>query len=394
MPMPRRALPPDNIHNLSSQKRVSASFDDTPATFDDEVSFDEEKGRIDPPGTLGGTVIPNMSSYPSIQIHAPDPPDDKHHPSDEVSSLGAKKRGTPQSVTCQSIAGQSNLRSPSSKAVTFSLPPPTTMLQQTHATPPSPPFMSPSTDYYTLNHQSNTTKSLPSLWSSDLLPPIAELWSSVESMPPIPSTLIWDTKKESELRGEEYPLLVSKEWIYFRDDLVAVEEKYVVKTIAVDADTSDTVSSNRYVHSGFSHDEDTPDDEYIENILNCSEEDDFEGIIPAVSSYDDHFPHRSKWEVAFKPSKMMTEKLIQVEDDKWQSLIRERANAAITIQRCVRGMIERERYYLCLGSAIILQPFIRKFLSRKRYREYMRLKQSYYPKRWERVNMNFPHSIQ
>lgn len=406
MPMPRRALPLDNIHNLSSQKRVSASFDDKPATFNDEVSFDEEKSRMDPPGTLGGAVIPNVS-YPSTQIHAPDPPEDKCHPSDKVSNLSAKKR-TPQSVTCQSIAGQSNFRSPNSKAVTFSLPPPTTMLQPSQVTPPSPPFMSPNIDYYTLDQQSNTTKPLRSWLSSALLPPIAELWSSVESMPPINSTLMWDTKKENELLGEGYSLLVSEEWIDFCDDLVevvvVVEEQDVVKTIPVDADVTALVSSNRDVHSGFSHDEDTPDDEYIEDILNCSEEDDFEGIIPAVSSSNSsnisnnnaNIRHRSKWEVAYTPFKLgsISTELIQVEDDKWQSLIRERANAAMTIQRCVRGMLERERYYLCLGSAIILQPFIRKFLSRKRYREYTRLKQSYYPKRWERVNMNFPHSIQ
>ena len=396
MPLPRRALPLDNIHNLSSQKRVSASFDDTPATLDDEVSFDEEKSRMDPPGTMGGKVIP-IKSYPSIKIHAPDPPEDECHPSDEVSNLSTKKGGTLQSVTCQSIAGQSNLRSPSSKAVTFSLPPPTTMLQQAHATPPSPPFMSPTIDYYTLNQQSSTTtKPMTSWWSSDLLTPIAELWSSVESMPPINSTLMWDTKKESELLGEDYPLLVSEEWIDFHDEVVAAEEKDVVKAVPFVVDAADIVSSNRDVHSGFSHDEDTPDDEYIEDILNCSEEDDFECIIPAVTSsisssnISDNVRHRSKWEVAYTPSRLgtiLTEKLIQVEDDKWQSLIRERANAAITIQRCVRGMLERERYYLCLGSAIILQPFIRKFLSRKRYREYMRLKQSYYPKRWERINM-------
>lgn len=405
MPMPRRGLPLDNIHNLSSQKRVSASFDDTLATFDDKVSFDEEKSRIDPPGTLGGAVIPNVS-YSSTQIHAPDPPEDECHPSDEVSNLSAKK-GTPQIVTCQSIAGRSNLRSPNSKAVTFSLPPPTTMLQPSQVTSPSPPFMSPTIDYYTLEQQSNTIKPLTSWLSSALLPPIAELWSSVESMPPINSTLIWNAKKESELLGKDYSLLVSEEWIDFRHNLVVmvVEEQDVVKSIPVDADVTALVSSNRDVHSGFSHDEDTPDDEYIEDILNCSEEDDFEGIIPAVSSSNSsnisnnnaNIRHRSKWEVAYTPFKLgtiSTDKLIQVEDDKWQSLIRERANAAITIQRCVRGMLERERYYLCLCSAFILQPFIRKFLSRKRYREYMRLKQSYYPKRWERVNMNFSHSIQ
>lgn len=402
---------------------------------------------IDPPGTHGVPTIPTT-------LNSLDPPRDDRRPYDNGSNNIAN-RGAPQSVTSQQ-AGLSKLRSPTNKAVTFSLPPPTTNAEQ--STPPSPPYMGHAVDYYTsLDQHPKTTTSLNCWSSSTLLPPVVELWSSVEcsnwNMPGdmAGSAFKWETKKECALLGEYAPLLVSEEWIDARHKLVeetvtvkcfdttslltvvdapapppaapAARQEWVnglaARLVAIEHESNkdegwrgvipprsrltiqDSFShkGDKNVHSGVSHSFQPDDTEYLENILNCEE--DFEGIIPAVSSNDDrgvssssnidepdaNVRHRSMWEVAYKPPKLTSSTLdesIKVEDDKWRSLIRERANAAIAIQRCARGMIQRERFYLYVGSAMILQPFIRKFLSRKRFRDLLKLKRSYCPKRWMR----------
>ncbi|KAL7520154.1 hypothetical protein ACHAWX_004896 [Stephanocyclus meneghinianus] len=102
----------------------------------------------------------------------------------------------------------------SNKSVSFCLPPPSSH-------PPAPPFLGPTLDYY-YSMERPSKDPLPSWSTSSLLPPIIELWSSVEDNSDYGvggtvggSITLWNQNKENELIGEDAPLLLSEKWINF-----------------------------------------------------------------------------------------------------------------------------------------------------------------------------------
>lgn len=99
-----------------------------------------------------------------------------------------------------------------SKSVTFSLPPPNYRS--------APPFMGPPLDfYYSLERDENDSRPC---WSpSPLVPPIMELWSSVECVEYGPNVDVGN-----DLLGEEFPLQVSSDWLDVCDNVT--EENSVV----------------------------------------------------------------------------------------------------------------------------------------------------------------------
>jgi hypothetical protein len=376
-PLPRWALPLDYVPGQSSRHQVAASCT-TPAGGNSETVA---AGYNDPPGSLSEPVA-----------HPPDPPGDEFRPFDEGSSglcsdgVMYDRRAAPM-LAAQQPTGQHKLRFSSSKAVTFSLPPLKTTSR--NATP-SPAL---------------TNRALTFWSSSQLLPPIVEIWSSVECPNNMPggigcSALNWDEKKECELLGEEVPLHVSDEWIDIRDEEEGKEE---AKTAAITLMTTAPAPAPAAVAGSwevggasrhlFHSIDDLPDDEYLEDILNCEEED-FSHKSKSSNHFDNDidYRHRSTWNTAYKPPKLSSssEDSVRVNEDNWNIMNRKKAIAVIAIQRCVRGMLERQRLRSLLSSVLIMQLFIRRYISRRRYQTYLKLKQSYYPRRWERRNNSSP----
>jgi len=345
----------------------------------------------------------------------------------------------------------------STKAVTFSLPPPSS------SHPPAPPFMGPPLDYYYSMERNPDKDPLPWMSSSPLLPPIIELWASVESADNVPADVggdvtVWNAKRENALVGEDVPLNIAEGWIDVPNKEEQVEppshddaanQNVVSEETNVDnasqqqigfkqmcsTNTLSTWEANKhYSLDDTPHDEYFDDvikkshehDEYFDNILNCGEDfttmdvkacDDDNQAQPqsrqdesnlatlssnisdvsgdcGIEVEDTNFRHRSTWKTSYKPPRVaFTEDDSYLPDtnssgsDKWQKLVRHRSLSAAVIQKSVRGMVERQRLRLLMDAALVIQPFVRKFLERKRYLEYLKVKRSYYPRRWERSNM-------
>ena len=155
--------------------------------------------------------------------------------------------------------------------------------------------------------------------------------------------------------------------------------------------------------------EETPHDEYFDDILNCCGEDDFgrqmqqhhrDSTNNCLTDMDDNddvnFRHRSTWNAAYRPPKLsssFSEEYPFLSDNKmnndnWQQMVRIRNNAAMRIQTFVRGLLERRRFHLLLHSALLVQPCIRRYIARKRYLEYRKIKKSYSPQKWKRFNVS------
>eukprot|EP00984_Skeletonema_dohrnii_P006461 scaffold2310_cov126-Skeletonema_dohrnii-CCMP3373.AAC.1 len=105
-----------------------------------------------------------------------------------------------------------------SKSVTFSLPPPNYRS--------APPFMGPPLDFY-YSLERDETDSQPCWSPSPLVPPIMELWSSVECVEYGPNTDI-----ENDLLGEDIPLQVSSDWLDVCDN--DTDEKAVLINTSID----------------------------------------------------------------------------------------------------------------------------------------------------------------
>jgi len=247
----------------------------------------------------------------------------------------------------------------------------------------------------------NANTPLPCWSNSPLLPPIIELWSSVES-----STNNndngdkWDMGHENELLGEETPLIISEEWIDVPDKEwdKAVEEMATNKS--TEAATA-TPSTDRINTSHFLDEDMMAEDEYFDDILNCGEESSTNvgGVFDnSPTRQSENVPldgdvnsrHRSTWNKTYKPPTAATTSFYFPEQDNlhhsdsWKRVVRARANAAITIQKSTRGILMRERLRSLRRSTLIIQTCIRRFLSRKRFLDYRKVKRSYYPKRWEK----------
>ena len=233
---------------------------------------------------------------------------------------------------------------------------------------------------------------------SPLLPPIIEIWSSVESTSINQNnTSRWDTQKEDELLGEELPLHVSEDWIDVRDkesDMITEEEAHIDRATSTSVPV-DTTASKRQMHSQFV-DEDMIDDEF-HDILDCGED-----SIERTSKTLDEVPldeaaldgrHRSTWSTTYKPPTATTTFDEPGYDDlhnsdNWQEVVLQRSHAAISIQRSTRGLLERKRLLSLLSSTLIIQSCIRKYIARKRYLNYQKLKISYAPKRWKEITID------
>ena len=218
----------------------------------------------------------------------------------------------------------------------------------------------------------------------------------------------WDTKKECDLLGEEVSLHVSEEWIDVRGNEKGKKEMPTHATLTLittaAAPAPAAVASSWEVSGAGRHTfhskEDLPDDEYLNDILNCDDEDLAHNT--TFNSNDDRADsspsnlfdndanlrrHRSTWNTAYKPPNLSfpSEDSIRLKEDNWNILIRKRVNAVIAIQRCVRGMLQRQRLRLLLVSVSIIQSCIRRYISRRRFQDYLKLKRSYYPRRWRGV---------
>ena len=172
---------------------------------------------------------------------------------------------------------------------------------------------------------------------------------------------------------------------------------------------------------------DTPHDEHFNDILDCgesllnhpademaandgNESQGVDSVIPRVnnrspsssSSSDSLGPdeedanvrHRSTWNAAaYKPPKLSSldyDPSIheqQLNNDQWQNTVRTRTQAAIILQKSIRGLLELSKLDRLIDATLVIQPVIRRYLSRKRYVEYVKLKRSYYPNRWRRNNV-------
>ena len=145
---------------------------------------DTVQGKLSPPPPRQGKSLTHFE-----EIQPSDPPGDPYQPFDEspVMQHGPSSKAAPQNSSSPE-ADQRNIRS--NKAVSFALPPPSSAT----AHPPAPPFMGPPLYYYSMEHDPNRND--PPLWSnSPLLPPIIELWSSVETADVAVSGM-WDATRE------------------------------------------------------------------------------------------------------------------------------------------------------------------------------------------------------
>eukprot|EP00571_Detonula_confervacea_P007469 CAMPEP_0172317106 /NCGR_PEP_ID=MMETSP1058-20130122/30562_1 /TAXON_ID=83371 /ORGANISM="Detonula confervacea, Strain CCMP 353" /LENGTH=1075 /DNA_ID=CAMNT_0013031577 /DNA_START=53 /DNA_END=3280 /DNA_ORIENTATION=+ len=439
----------------SNYLSIATSYEDPPGTLGTSPTLQIQPSSSGTMDTISRLRNDNHDGQQQQQRSKSDPPGDDPYtrPFDEpFSGLGNRGHATTTGIN----DGQNKLKSSGGKAVTFSLPPPQSASQQ--QSPPAPPFMGPPLDYYySMERNPNNLKDQqqPMFSSPLLLPPIIELWSSVEgsdnvvtqgdNVNVIGSALKWDTRREAELVGEDLPLCVSEGWIDVRryeekneeenegekqvettndndsvhhqkGDMVA--EKLNTSTTAADdavaSNWEGTSSSSRHVapmdedtpHDEY-FDEHKPDDEYFDDILNCGDFNDHYDDGPlrqnsqdvtanhTVDNVDEgaNFRHRSTWNTSYKPPKLsLLEEDSILQDrsrhnDNWHRLLRHRANATISIQKAVRGLLERQRLRLLLDAVLIIQPCIRRYLERKRYLEYIKLKRSYFPGRWKRSNM-------
>jgi hypothetical protein len=273
---------------------------------DNSVVTEEEIGSIDmppPPPSPTSNIQQRVADDPS-GIRLPSPISErcdakqlesveKRRPFDDPSPK------VPQDETEKPTVSKSN------KSVSFNLPPPSVH-------PPAPPFLGPTLDYY-YSMERHSNDQLP-IWSNSLiLPPIIELWSSVEDRSgDAAGERGWDREKEMELVGEEYnPFLISQRGMQ-PNDKVEVEESMVSKEpINMPMPMSPGEKSIEHIH----------------NILDCGDEEDEapmdekEGLKIASSSLsiktdpvtsteteaapeDAQFRHRSQW----KSSQNMTYK--------------------------------------------------------------------------------------
>ncbi|KAL9181544.1 hypothetical protein ACHAXT_010349 [Thalassiosira profunda] len=334
----------------SQQLKVALPHSNTPAD------------SFDPPGPL--VASPTMRGQsPESTGTGEDPPGDPYQPFDEGSSGHCvMERAVEKAVAPQGEpAGQR-------KAVTFSLPPPSASSR-----PPAPPFMGPEMDYY-FSMERNPKTALPCWASSPVLPPIIELWSPVEGAD-ISGGSRWNTTKENELLGERLPLKVSQEWIN------------VCKKERPSRDNSSPGTHAKQTTSKWK--EDTPHDEHYDDILNCGPSKELE----VIDGRDANMRHRSTWNTAYQPPKAFAAEAEFMQGrgnpSDWQRTVRIRNNAAIVIQKSVRGLVEREHIRRLLDSVLVLQPFVRRYIVRKRHLQHMNLRRSYYPRRWQRINKEF-----
>ena len=190
------------------------------------------------------------------------------------------------------------------KSVSFCLPPPSSQ-------PPAPPFLGPTLDYYYSMERPHQDQ-MP-IWSnSTVLPPIIELWSSVEDGASSNRVSAWIREKENELLLEENaPLLLS--------DGIIVEVDGVENNVQKEILSSPKSHVREPVTNPTSPGEKSID--YLNDILDCNDDEDDapldekEGlkVVPAATSSlsihtdpamsseshltgeDASFRHRSQW---------------------------------------------------------------------------------------------------
>ena len=392
----RRVLPLEVIPHQSSQQQVTA-FCNTPVS----ENFETVAARYNNP----------QGSLAEPTAHLPDPPGDEFRPFDEFSSgfdiggLLLDQQVAPTSMAPQPT-DQGNLRSPGCKAVTFSLPPPKITSRHSTLLPAPPSTGSALDNNFSMNRNPKTNTKF---WSSSLSPPITELWSSVECPNNIfsgfgVSALRWNSKKESELLGEKIPLHVLEECIEFCDK---EEGKVEATSHAILIESADVLSCWQVCGTGrhrFLSNQDLPEDEYMNDILDCEDEgfasktafrsndDRKDSCLSNHMDSDADLRHRSTW--TYKPPKLSFsgDDPVRVKEDNWNVRAQKRVNAIIAIQRFVRGTLERQRHRLLLGNVLIIQLCMRRYISRRRYQDSLKLKRSYHPSRWKSVRMAVPKS--
>ena len=136
-----------------------------------------------------------------------------------------------------------------------------------------------------------------------------------------------------------------------------------------------------------SHDDQDPDAIDIANSTPSAGSD--------IDDEDADVRHRTTWSAAYKPPKLSIpgdfDPTMHEENNRdWQAVVRSRNVAATLIQRSIRGMLVRQRLLALFDAALIIQPCMRRYLARKRYLNYTKIKRSYYPGRWERSHMMVP----
>ena len=419
--------------------------------------------KVDPPGTL--LTSPTLVMAPireTLAGHAAAVPSSgendprQSRPFDEASSYGGH---------CEQWRGVTPNRSPRSKdrAAIFSLPPPP-MLASFHST--APPRMGPPLNYYYAMERVKTDNAdnwMPSSSFTMLIPPLVELWSSVEGSDSVLDCDIigfvggggWDIKTERELLGEDIGVWEQLIDLHNRSARTRTgglskgnpSHNSQAQAPTIDAHTdpcphqkSRSSLTVKRVNTAIvsSWDNSAPHDEYYNDTLYCGEMfgkmnvNNHKATAAQLSSnrsavaldstlsngMDDTndgnldedlnrclLRYRSAWKHRFyKPPKLC---LSDREDssgnisgysslmsspsssaENWQRLVRHRTMAAVAIQKSVRGLLERKHLRMLLASVLILQPFIRQFLIRKKFFNYLKVKRSYYPEKWKRSNMS------
>jgi len=321
-PPPPRPSPLSRRKTSTSTQNAAIPHWNTPATSNSNsesvASYDDPPGELVTSPTLQQTSMTATTNQQSQhqqqnghhERSKSDPPGEEYQPFDEVSFLkhnDIRQHASPSSkqptVDIQPTPNRQQTQSTPNrlnKAVSFSLPPaPISSMK----TPPAPPFMGPALDYYySMERNSNITNT-----QSPLLPPIIEIWSSVESTSINQNnTSRWNTQKEDELLGEEFSLHVSEDWIDVRDkesDMITEEEAHIDRATSTSLPV-DTTASKRQMHSQFV-DEDMIDNEF-HDILDCGED----CIERTNKTTDDEVPldeaaldgrHRSTWSTTYKP---------------------------------------------------------------------------------------------
>ena len=502
-PPPPGPPTPRSRHHGPNIPKQQQSFANTTTHFDfirNKNSIDDPAG-MDPSGVLlaSPTALQSQSFENSgydANNHQSDPPGD-FSPMDENSGGSAAQSQTKPQYQTQNEEPASNNNTKSArsyKAVTFCLPP------SSH--PPAPPFMGPPMDfYYSMERVKNNP--LPSWSSSHLMPPIIELWSSVENVECSPDVIdgsigcAWNEIKENDLVGEDLHFEVSEKWIdvydamaasreedlnpfhlsavkeesmtsnhnYFNDLLNCVEEDDGDKNVAdVDAGidslkinpSTDSHGSSQYSsnnHKLTQHDHATgitssPSDDLTADGANhrhrsswrsshgnlnykpptfnsgsptkthakdkgakANTQSELDGSIP----FDDPFLHdrhqrpghdigqrqpdnarpetlhgrllrarrlvasSSKYGTSFSRTLSRSSSSLGSQSSSPAAM----ANAAISIQACTRGLLDRQFCNQLLDCAFVIQRLARRFLCRKRYLDELKLKRSYFPNKWK-----------
>lgn len=274
-------------------------------------SMDGSKSTIDPAGLL--LTSPTNDESPTSRRQKADPPASGQLPFDESSSgLGAAHLHPQDSST--------NKQHRSNKAVTFCLPPPSSH-------PPAPPFLGPPNDFY-YSMERGSKDPMPCWSSSPLMPPIVELWSSVENNTDceiggaIGGNMIsgWESKKENSLVGEELPLFVSEEWLDANHSQSVDNDDH--RAASKESQSSQEASKKDPILSSRDH--------YFDDILACGGDDELTTEIDSLKlsissdsgrpnpecrlvsnpseelSSDANFRHRSAWKsshgaMSYKP---------------------------------------------------------------------------------------------